>query len=63
MGEAALADLAAFAMKSGIDLTKDQDRAIALFERASAEIAGVFTKSDKSVPKSLRYSRCQKTCH
>ncbi len=54
LGEAALADLAAFALKSGIDLTKDQDRAIALFERASAEIAGVFTKSDKSVRKPLR---------
>lgn len=54
LGEAALADLAAFALKSGIDLTKDQDRAIALFDRASAEIAGVFTKSDRSVRKPLR---------
>ena len=54
LGEAALADLAAFALKSGIDLTKDQVRAIALFERASDEIAGVFTKSDRSVPRSLR---------
>ena len=54
LGEAALADLAVFALKSGIDLTKDQDRAVALFDRASAEIAGVFTKSDKSVRKPLR---------
>ena len=55
LGEAALA------IKSGIDLTKDQDRAIALFERASEEIAGVFTKSDKSVRKPLRSRVPKKT--
>jgi hypothetical protein len=61
LGEAALADLAEFAKKSDVDLTKDQERAIALFDRASAEIAGVFTKSDKSVRKPLRSRIAKKT--
>lgn len=48
LGEEALNDLAAFAAKSGIDLKKNEDRATDLFARANAEIAAVFTKSDKS---------------
>jgi hypothetical protein len=54
LGEAAISDLAAYAERSGIDLKRSQDRAITLFERANSEIASVFTKSDKSVPKPLR---------
>ena len=48
LGEEALIDLAAFAAKSGIDLKSNEVRAAALFQRASTEIAAVFTKSDKS---------------
>jgi hypothetical protein len=51
LGEAALSDLADYAQRSGIDLKKSQDRATALFDRASNEIASVFTKSGKSVLK------------
>jgi hypothetical protein len=53
LGEEALKDLAVYAAKSGIDLSANEARAIALIERASAEIAEVFKKSDKSVQKPL----------
>jgi hypothetical protein len=53
LGEEAVKDLAAYAAKSGIDLSANETRAIALIERASAEIAEVFNKSGKSVRKPL----------
>jgi hypothetical protein len=54
LGEEALSDLAAFASRSGINLAKNEERAASLFQRASTEIASVFTKSDKSGQKTSR---------
>jgi hypothetical protein len=47
-GEEALKDLAAYASAYGIDLRKNEERAVSRFQAASAEIAAVFKKSDKS---------------
>jgi hypothetical protein len=63
LGEAAIADLAAYAAKAGIDLGKNEDRATALFERASEEIAAVFRKSDKSAQKPLLARVARKPGH
>jgi hypothetical protein len=54
LGEAAIADLADFAARSGIDLKASEQRATTLFERANSEISAVFTKLDKSDPKPSR---------
>jgi hypothetical protein len=53
LGEAAIADLAVYAARSGVDLRANEARAAAMFERAAAEIGDVFTKSDKSVQSPL----------
>jgi hypothetical protein len=53
LGEEAIKDLAVYAARFGVDLTANEARAIALIERASAELAAVFKKSDKSDPKPL----------
>lgn len=54
LGEEALADLAEFAQKSGINLASNEQRASLLFQRANAELVAVFTKSDRSGRKPLR---------
>ena len=52
LGEAALADLAAFASQSGVDLSANERRATALIERARSELAGIIRKSERSDPSS-----------
>jgi hypothetical protein len=53
LGEEALKDLASFALKSGVNLDANERRAMDLIDRASAELAEAFRKSDKSVQKPL----------
>ena len=53
LGEAALADLTAFAIKSGIDLAENEKRASRLVDEARADIAKVFKRSGGSGPSSL----------
>ena len=48
LGEAALAELAAYAVKKGIDLADKESRAATLIEQARADITAVFRRSELS---------------
>ena len=50
LGEAALADLAAFASQSGVDLSVNERRATSLIERARRELPAIIRKSVRSDP-------------
>ena len=50
LGEAALADLAEFAGKQGLDLNKDEQRAELLIKQAQDELKLIFRKSERSDP-------------
>ena len=52
LGEAALADLSAFASNQGLDLRENEIRAGKLLSRARAEMKLIFKKSVRSVPSS-----------
>ena len=52
LGEAALADLAAFASQSGVDLSANERRATSLIERARSELPAIIRKSVRSDPSS-----------
>lgn len=49
LGEAAIADLAAYAARHGLDLARNEERATALIARAREEFSGIFRKSGRSV--------------
>lgn len=52
LGEAAVADLAAYALQSGVDLSLNERRATSLIERARSELPAVIRKSVRSGPSS-----------
>ena len=52
LGEAAIADLAAYAAQSGVDLSANERRASSLIERARSDLPAIIRKSVRSDPTS-----------